>query len=163
MNKRPNAAKAERRTAANEKAPSVAVAKGRKKINQQSNFKCTKAKQQLPIPQTRSPGIPLATELYELLQHQGATVADAPSEALADHPTVMSWHNTSGGFGRLSDQVHILKAWLRVTRSEFFIATTGIKVGAGGRNGIVKAYTLRYGVPVADCRQLGLFAEGDEQ
>lgn len=163
MNKKPNATKAGRRTPANEKAPSVADAKGQKKINQKSNFKSSQEKNQLLFNQPVSNAIPLAAELYELLHRHGATVADAPTEALADHSTVMSWHNISGGIGRLSDQVHILKTWLRVTRSAFFIATTGIKVSAGGRNGIVKAYTLRYGVTVADCRQLGLFAEGDDQ
>jgi len=164
MSTKPNAAKAGSRTPGNEKAPGVRGARGQKKAaSKQRNFTTGHQNRQSAKPQPANTNIPLAAELYELLHRHAATVADAPPETLVDHPTVTSWHTVSGGFGRLSDQVHALKAWLRSTRSEFFVTTTGIRVRSSGREGIVKAYSLKWGISISDGRQLGLFPEGGEQ
>lgn len=164
MNKKPNAAKAGQSTSTNELTPGAASAKGQRKTpSKPANFNGQRAKRQGPIIHSTSDSAPMAAELFELLFVKEATVADAPVEVLLAHPNVTSWHPISGGVGRLSDHVNELVNWLRLTRSDFFITGTVIKVIAGGRNKVVKAYTLKRGVAISTCRQFGLFPEGDQQ
>jgi hypothetical protein len=164
MTKKGNAAKAGQSTSTNELTPGAASAKGQKKTPiKPTYFNSQRAKRQEPLRQPTSEGIPMATELFELLLNKAATVADAPVEALIAQPNVTSWHSVSGGVGRLSDHVHELAKWLRLTRSDFFITGSALKVIAGGRNKVVKAYSLKRGVTIATCLQFGLFPEGDQQ
>lgn len=164
MTKKGNAAKAGQSTSTNELTPGAASAKGHRKTPPKpSNFNSQRVKRQEALSLSSSSDIPMATELFGLLFKKAATVADAPVEALLGHPNVTSWHPVSGGVGRLSDHVNTLKGWLRLTRSEFFITGSALKVIAGGRNKVVKAYSLKRGVTIATCLQFGLFPEGDQQ
>lgn len=160
-----NAHGAGTRTPRSGKAPSVrADAKGRREAtSKQRNFTAgTRQAQSKPRTLGQMAAPPLSGELHELLA-RGAYVADAPAEALADHPTVTSWHTISGGVGRLSDHIHVLRAWLRSTNASRAIVSAGIAVTAGARVQVVRKYWLAELVAVADLRQLALFDEGGEQ
>lgn len=164
MSIKPNAAKAGRRTTTNEKAPGAGGAKGQKKtaskpLNSTNAGRQAQSKAR-SLGQMAAP--PLSGELHDLLS-RGAYVADAPAEALTDHPTVVSWHTISGGVGRLSDHIHVLRAWLRSTNASRAIVSAGIAVTAGARVQVVRKYWLAELVAVADLRQLALFDEGGEQ
>jgi len=164
MSTKPNAVKAGSRTPGNEKAPGVRGARGQKKAASKfRNFTtgtCQAQGEARSLGQMAAP--PLSGELHELLS-RGAYVADAPSEALADHPSVVSWHTISGGVGRLSDHIHVLRSWLRASNSNRTVVSVGIAVTAGARVQVVRKYWLAELVAVADLRQLALFDEGSEQ
>lgn len=159
-----NANGAGTRTPRSGKAPSVrANAKGQSKAtSKQRNFTASTRQAQSKtrtLGQMAAP--PLSGELHELLS-RGNYVADAPPESLADHPTVVIWHTISGGVGRLSDHIHVLRAWLRANNASRTIVSAGIAVTAGARVQVVRKYWLAELVAVADLRQLALFDEGGE-
>jgi len=161
MIEKPCAGKARTRAPAKSKAPGVrADARGLKEAaRKQRNFTITTRRvpsRQSTLGNMAAP--PLSGELHALLA-RGHSVADAPAEALASHPEVTSWHSVSGGVGRLSDHIHVLRSWLRANTSNRAIVSSGIAVTAGPRVQVVRSYWLAELVAVADLRQFALFDE----
>lgn len=88
----------------------------------------------------------------------GAKLADAPRRALRKHRDVQSWHDFSGGIGRLSDHVNMLRRWLEVYQPDQRIASAPMIVKVAGRVTRVHAYWLEQSAPIS-VLQLSLFNE----
>ena len=58
------------------------------------------------------------------------------------HPLHPTWQEISGGAGRLSDHVHLLRRRLRRKNSHLHIVTEHKAVAAGSRRAIVASYHL---------------------
>lgn len=102
------------------------------------------------------------TEALHFHLKTGAKFADAPRRALRKHRDVQSWHDLSGGIGRLSDHVHMLRRWLEVHQPDQRIASAPMAVKVAGRVTRVHAYWLEQSVPIS-VLQLSLFNEAGVQ
>ena len=60
------------------------------------------------------------------------------------HPLHPTWQEISGGAGRLSDHVHLLRRQLRRRSSHLHIVTEHKAVAAGSRRAIVASYHLEH-------------------
>lgn len=101
---------------------------------------------------------PQSTTLYEEFI-RGASFADAPAQALTSYPEVRSWHDISGGVGRLSDHISVIRRWLRSTAPTRSVMSELIAITVNDRVRWVRSYCLGQTVPVGRLNQIPLFDE----
>ncbi len=101
---------------------------------------------------------PQSASLYEEFQ-RGTSFADAPALLLTEHPNVRSWHEISGGVGRLSDQISSMRKWLRDTSPHLAIVSQTLVVSVGPKMRCIRSYCLAQLVPIGQLKQLPLFNE----
>ena len=88
---------------------------------------------------------PLTSRVYEALR----TGRDL-------HPLDPEWQQLSGGVGRLSDHVHLIRRQLRRRHPHLHVITERKAVSAGDRRAVVAAYHLEKSERVGPQLQLSL-------